>query len=292
MKNELPKIQFESNFLEVKGIEIITLESLMQRRERLNHYPEKPHQIEFYALAYYTAGQTKHLVDFVWHEAKPNSLLYLSKGQVNAFDFNEEVQGYLILFTEAYFKKQLNKLPNTEVVRLFNSHLFSPKIQIPDNSNVKKYIELLFAEFYNEKETFNKANTIDALFTVLFSKLEQLKKFQTFHIKDSDKLAQFLQFKSLVEQQYIQSRNADFYANKMGISYKHLNSICKEIINSTAKQFIDAFIVLEAKRRLINSSVKSTELAFNMGFEEPTNFVKYFKKKTGLTPNKFKNTYK
>ena len=292
MKNELPKIQFESSFLQVKGIEIITLESLMQRRERLNHYPEKPHQLEFYALAYYTAGQTKHLVDFVWHEAKSNSLLYLSKGQVNAFDFNEEVQGYLILFTEAYFKKQLNKLPNTEVVRLFNSHLFSPKIQIPDNSNVKKYIELLFAEFYNEKETFNKANTIDALFTVLFSKLEQLKKFQTFHIKDSDKLALFLQFKSLVEQQYIQSRNADFYANKMGISYKHLNSICKEIINSTAKQFIDAFIVLEAKRRLVNSSVKSTELAFNMGFEEPTNFVKYFKKKTGLTPNKFKNTYK
>lgn len=292
MKNELPKIQFESSFLQVKGIEIITLESLMQRRERLNHYPEKPHQLEFYALAYYTAGQTKHLVDFVWHEAKSNSLLYLSKGQVNAFDFNEEVQGYLILFTEAYFKKQLNKLPNTEVVRLFNSHLFSPKIQIPDNSNVKKYIELLFAEFYNEKETFNKANTIDALFTVLFSKLEQLKKFQTFHIKDSDKLALFLQFKSLVEQKYIQSRNADFYANKMGISYKHLNSICKEIINSTAKQFIDAFIVLEAKRRLVNSSVKSTELAFNMGFEEPTNFVKYFKKKTGLTPNKFKNTYK
>ncbi len=292
MKKELPKIQFESSFLEVKGIEIITLESLMERRESLSHYPEKPHQLEFYALAYYTAGQTKHLVDFVWHEAKSNTLLYLSKGQVNAFNFNEEVQGYLILFTETYFKKQLNKLPNTEVVRLFNSHLFSPKLQIPDNSNVKKYMELLFAEFYNERETFNKANTIDALFTVLFSKLEQLKKFQTFHIKESDKLAQFLQFKSLVEQQYTQSRNADFYAGKMRMSYKHLNSICKEIIDSTAKQFIDAFIVLEAKRRLINSSVKSTELAFDMGFEEPTNFVKYFKKKTGLTPNTFKNNYK
>lgn len=292
MKNELPKIQFESSFLEVKGIEIITLESLMERRESLSHYPEKPHQLEFYALAYYTAGQTKHLVDFVWHEAKSNTLLYLSKGQVNAFNFNEEVQGYLILFTETYFKKQLNKLPNTEVVRLFNSHLFSPKLQIPDNSNVKKYMELLFAEFYNERETFNKANTIDALFTVLFSKLEQLKKFQTFHIKESDKLGQFLQFKSLVEQKYTQSRNADFYASKMRMSYKHLNSICKEIIDSTAKQFIDAFIVLEAKRRLINSSVKSTELAFDLGFEEPTNFVKYFKKKTGLTPNTFKNNYK
>ncbi|TMM56833.1 helix-turn-helix domain-containing protein [Maribacter algarum] len=292
MKNELPQIQFESSFFQVEGIEIITLEGLMQRRESLNHFPEKPHQLEFYALAYYTAGRTKHLVDFVWHEVKANTLLYLSKGQVNAFNFKADIKGYLILFTEDYFIKQLNRLPNTEVVRLFNSHLFSPKLQIPDNSKVQNYIELLFAEFYDEKESYNKANTIDALFTVLFSKLEQLKKFQTFHIKESEKLSQFLQFKSLVEQHFTQSRNADFYADKMHMSYKHLNSICKEIIDSTAKQFIDAFIILESKRRLINSSVKSTELAFNMGFEEPTNFVKYFKKKTGLTPNMFKNTHK
>lgn len=291
MKNELPQIRFESNFIEVEGIEIITLEGLMQRRESLSHYPEKPHQLEFYALAYYTAGHTRHLVDFIWHEAKANTLLYLSKGQVNAFDFNADVKGYLILFTEDYFKKQLNKLPKTEVVRLFNSHLFSPQLQVPDNSNVQKYIELLFAEFYDEKESFNKANTVDALFTVLFSKLEQLKKFQTFHIQESDKLARFLEFKSLVEKHYSQSRNADFYADKMHLSYKHLNSICKEIIDSTAKQFIDEFIVLEAKRRLINSSIKSTELAFHMGFEESTNFVKYFKKRTGLTPNSFKNKY-
>lgn len=291
MKNELPQIQFESSYFQVAGIEIITFESLMERRKSLNHFPEKPHQLEFYALAYYTAGETKQLVDFVWHEVKANTLLYLTKGQINAFNFKADVKGYLILFTEAYFRNQLNKLPNTEVVRLFNSHLFSPKLEVPKISNVQKYFELLYAEFYEEKETYNKANTINALFTVLFSKLEQLKKYQTFHVKDSEKLSRFLEFKTLVEQQYAQSRNARFYAQKMHISYKHLNSICKEIIDSTAKDFIDAFVVLEAKRRLMNSLIKSTELAFNMGFEESTNFVKYFKKKTGLTPNAFKKEH-
>jgi len=215
VSKELPQIQFESGFLEVKGIEIITFEGLMRRRDTLDHYPEKAHQVEFYALVFYTSGDTKHLVDFVWHEVKANTLIYLTKGQVNAFSFKDGVQGYIVLFTEDYFKKQLNKLPNTEVIRLFNSHLFSPKLQVPDSSNVRKYIELLYAEFYEVQETFNKANTIDALFTVLFSKLEQLKKFQTFHIKESNKLARFLQFKSLVEKHYSQSRNADFYAKKM-----------------------------------------------------------------------------
>ena len=86
------------------------------------------------------------------------------------------------------------------------------------------------------------------------------------------------------------SRNAEFYANQMNITYKHLNEICKEIINSTAKQFIDDFVLLEAKRQLTNSGIRSTDLAYQLGFREPTNFVKYFKKHTGLTPNQFKSS--
>ena len=70
-----------------------------------------------------------------------------------------------------------------------------------------------------------------------------------------------------------------------------LNHICKEVIQKTAKQCIDDFIILEAKRNLINSGIKSTELTYQLGFTESTNFVKYFKKHTGLTPNQFKKLH-
>ncbi len=57
-------------------------------------------------------------------------------------------------------------------------------------------------------------------------------------------------------------RNADYYAEQLNITYKHLNVVCKAIVKSTAKQYIDDFVILEAKRNLINSSIKSTELAY------------------------------
>ena len=291
MTKEIPHIQFKSNYSQVKGIEIITIESLVQRKDNLNHFPEKAHQLNFSLLVFYSGGKTKHLVDFVWHEARKNTFFYLSKGQVNAFKFTKGVRGFIILFTEEYFKAQLNKLPNNAVIRLFTSHLFSPKIQIPESSNVPKYIQLLYEEFYNDKDEFNKKNIVDALYTIIFSKLEQLKQYQTFHLNEIDTLEAFLKFKSLLERHFTESRNADFYARKMNITYKHLNIICKEVANVTAKKFIDEFMILEAKRQLINSTIKSTELAFSLGFEEPTNFVKYFKKHTGLTPNKFKKSY-
>ncbi len=162
---------------------------------------------------------------------------------------------------------------------------------MPESSNTSNYIHLLFDEFYKDRDEFNKMNIIDSLYTIIFSKLEQLKQYQTFHLKENSRLETFLKFKSLLERHHSLSRNADFYAQKMNITYKHLNIICKEIVDTTAKQFIDEFVILEAKRKLISSTIKSTELAYSLGFEESTNFVKYFKKHTGLTLNTFKRQY-
>ncbi|SFJ40905.1 helix-turn-helix domain-containing protein [Olleya namhaensis] len=291
MHKEIPHIVFDSPKPENSGIDILTISSLAERKDDITHNPEKAHQLAFNMIVFYTAGQSRQLVDFVWHDVKKNTIIHLSKGQINAFQFSDGLEGYIILFTEDYLKKQINTLPKNEVIRLFNAHLFSPIIQVPEDSNVSNYIQLFFQEYSNIQEDYNQENTYSALYSIIFSKLERLKQYQTFHLKRSDKLNSFLAFKSLLEIHFNTSRNADFYAKKLNITYKHLNSICKDLVTITAKQFIDAFVILEAKRLLINSEIKSTELAYSLGFEEPTNFVKYFKKHTGFTPNSFKKDF-
>lgn len=290
LKN-IPNIHFESNNEQILGIDIITIENLQKRTNNLDHNPEKPHQLAFNMLLFFTEGHTEHLVDFVWIDVKKNSILHLSKGQINAFKFNNDVKGIIILFTEDYLKKQLNILPKNEVIRLFKPQLFSPKIQIQESSKISKYIQLLFDEFDNEKQELNRQDIFDSLFSIIFSKLETIQQQQTFYIKESKKLVEIINFKNLLSNHFSDSRNANFYAQKMNITYKHLNNICKEVLNTTAKQFIDEFIILEAKRKLINSTIKSSELSYKLGFEDPTNFIKYFKKFTGLTPNSFKKNF-
>ncbi|WP_142784102.1 helix-turn-helix domain-containing protein [Changchengzhania lutea] len=291
MLNDIPHITFNSQKPNNSGIEILTIESLLKRISEADHNPEKAHQVAFNMIVFYTEGESKHLVDFVWHEVKKNTILHISKGQIHAFQFTEGLKGYILVFTDDYLKKQIHSLPKNEIIRLFNSHLFSPKIEVPEDSNVEQYIRLFYEEYTNPKENYNQENTYNALHSIIFSKLERLKQYQTVHLKKSDKLTTFLNLKSLLENNFSKSRNADFYAKKLNITYKHLNTICKDIVKITAKQFIDAFVILEAKRLLINSEIKSTELAYSLGFEEPTNFVKYFKKHTGLTPNTFKKDY-
>ncbi|MGH1387647.1 AraC family transcriptional regulator [Kordia sp.] len=288
MSQDIPSIRFESGYNKLDGIEIIRLEDILLRSH--NHNPEQPHQTRFYSFFFYTNGNTKHLVDFVSHDVAKNSLVCVKEGQVNAFQFEENVTGYAILFTQTYFEKQFKILPESIIFRLFASQLFSPVIQIPKDLNTASYFDLLFQEFYNAKQLHKEA-IVSGLFTIILSKIEQVRNQQINYTSESDYLHIFIQFENLLRQHFTTSRNADFYATSLGITYKHLNHICKEVIQKTAKQCVDDFIILEAKRNLINSKIKSTELAYQLGFTESTNFVKYFKKHTDLTPNQFKKLY-
>jgi len=123
MTKSLPHILFNSKTSTIKGVEILRLEDIGKRKDGLTHSPESAHQIQFYELILVTEGKSQHLVDFNWYNIEPNSVLSITKGQVNAFKFKDGLKGYVILFTEDYFKKQLNRLPKDAVLNSFTSHL-------------------------------------------------------------------------------------------------------------------------------------------------------------------------
>lgn len=286
MTKDIPYITFKPGTKENFGFEIIPIEKIAREKEQYSHNPELPHQLKFFNLIFFTEGNGRHFIDFTWFPVKENTLVYLTKEQINAFDFSENLRGFCIIFTEQYFVNCFSNLSEGFIFRLFNPQLFSPLLQIPKQSDFNTYFNLLQREFNNSK-TFNYEIIIESLFIILVSKAEDLKQNQTFHIKDSSKIKIFQKFTSLIGTYLSKSRSANFYATQLSITYKHLNLICKELVNKTAKSVIDDFVILQAKRNLINSNLKITEIAYKLGFEDPTNFSKYFKKHTGLTPKNF-----
>ncbi|MDP5107046.1 MAG: helix-turn-helix domain-containing protein [Polaribacter sp.] len=286
MTKEIPHIQFNPATAQNFGFEIVPIEKIAQSKKDTNHNPSLPHQVKFYNFIFFTEGSGRHFIDFNWYPVQKNTLVYLAKEQVNAFEFSKNLKGFCLVFTEAYFVSCFSNLTENFVFQLFNPQLFSPILQIPEDSDFIDYFHLLHKEFKN-LTAFNQKNIINSLFVILVSKAENIKQKETFAINDASKIKTFQKFSSLIELNHTKSRSANFYANNLAITYKHLNIICKELVHKTAKSVIDDFIILQAKRVLINSTIKSTELAYKLGFEDPTNFTKYFKKNTGLTPNSF-----
>lgn len=290
MRREIPHILFNPTEKGHLDFELVSITELIENTKDFEHSPEDTHILQFYMLVFFTKGTSEHFIDFKWHPVKKNSLLFSSKGQVNSFKFTKDTEGFCVFFNEDFFVKSLSHLPEEFALRQFNSQLFSPIVQLPEASEFEHYFGLLKDE-YNKINSFNQKTILESLFIILLSKTEPLKQSDPVKNIESTKTVIFQKFTYLISINFEKSRSAEFYATELNITYKHLNSICKNLINKTAKNVIDDFIILKAKRKLLNSNIKSAQLAYKLGFEQPTNFTQYFKKQTGLTPKAFKSKF-
>ena len=76
----------------------------------------------------------------------------------------------------------------------------------------------------------------------------------------------------------------------MNVSEKRLTRATTNTLGHTPKTMIVERVMLEAKRLLIHTELSIKEIAYDLGFEEPTNFIKYFRKHTGKTPIEFRES--
>ena len=166
---------------------------------------------------------------------------------------------------------------------LSNYHL-NPSL-FKDFGDIDVFIRALKREF-----SFNlgaiKEDVVAAMLTVFLLKA-QLHTSHALKSYNGD-YKQFLEFQNLVSSNFTKTRKASAYATLLNTTYKQLNALCKSFTNKTAKEYIDHFVVLQAKRLMVMSNLPIKQTAYECGFSEETNFLKFFKKVAGITPSQFK----
>lgn len=98
----------------------------------------------------------------------------------------------------------------------------------------------------------------------------------------------FKQFISLLSEHRCKERRVDFYAEQLYLSPKHFSTAVKKVSGKTAGEWIDEYVILEAKSLLKYSTMSIQEVAYYMNFPNPSFFGKYFKHHTGMTPSEYK----
>ena len=100
----------------------------------------------------------------------------------------------------------------------------------------------------------------------------------------------FRQFIKLVSENYTRQRQVLFYADQLCMSPKYLSKLVKEVSGKSAPEWIDAYVMLEAKHLLKYSDMPIKEIVFRLNFSNQTVFYKYFKAHTGMTPTEYRNS--
>jgi len=290
MKEHTQNIPYKNQLNPHSKFDLITLEDLFLR-ENLDHSPEALHRVDFYLLLFVVDGNGKHTIDFTDFECSKGTLISVRKDQIHKFQKSKNIKGFLLLFTDEFLVSYLEEMEAQKTMLLFNELLGAPKLQLRDDdyTTIVQIIDRINEE-YHKKHDKHTLSIIRSELHILITKLFRIKaKFEKIDF-ERRYLPEFVELQQLIEEQASTTTKVLDYSRMMGVSTKTLNTITKSIVHKTAKQFIDEICTKQIKRMLINTELSIKEIAIESGFEETTNFYKYFKRQTQTTPEQFRDS--
>ncbi len=263
--------------IEVKDVQVV---------RELSQLLGRPHRANFYQIVWLAEGKAIFRIDFREIPIQAGEILIIAAGQVCEFDTTSDYSGKLILFTNSFFT----------VTELDANFLHTSEILNPVSLNVSvslcprmtgNIIALLDQELRKPVDNFQIGIAQSYLRVVLLETERQLISSYPPIISNVGR-----KFYSAVEQHFRENRNTVYYVRLLGINEKILSKEVKRLTGRTPKVYIDSRVILEAKRLLSYSNLSAKEIGFELGFDEPTNFTKYFRKHTGTTPAHFRGSGK
>lgn len=272
-------------------IEVFLFSDLRRRVSRaellaLYHY-------SFYTLVCVTQGDVTQLVDFQPVGCSAGSLLVLRPGQVHSFGDDAGWDGWMVLFRADFLPSETQTtadvLPALGLDRL-------PDHLSLSNADFQAVNEIM-ARMQRDAESDAPPRDVHALLRYQLSALlVRLTILQDQHvgttIARTPSLQRFARFRRLVEQNYAGWHRLADYAAALACTEKSLTRAALEATGQSAKDVIMARIALEAKRLLVHTDRPIFLIAEGLGFQEATNFAKFFKREAGCTPIQFRRQYK
>lgn len=236
-------------------------------------------------------------VDLVEHKLTPSTLMVVRPGHtLTGYRASEDFRGYLIM---APLHTINHSLPSFS--RLLSCFLYfrdRPVINIsPSELEIQQHLLAAVIQKQKEAKTPFFDNVLDSMYqSILYETLSlytsHMDRSQS-NVIDS-KLRRredvFYRFLLLVEANFQIERSVNYYAEKLNITPKHLSAVAKETSGHTAGDWIDSYVVLEAKMLLNNSELSIQEISSRLNFANQSFFGKYFKHHTGMSPRSYRRT--
>ena len=186
---------------------------------------------------------------------------------------------------------------NVEICKLFNegiSMLEKPCVMLKEKdfelagSLIQYIITLLKTEVSYKREAILSA--LSSLFYILLGAWTSETAGNTTTALSNRSKVIFDKFMRLVMEYHTQHRNVGFYAEKLCLTPKYLSKIIKTATGRSAPEWIDSYVILEAKNLLKHSGTPIKEIVFKLNFPNQSVFYKFFKAHTGMTPTEYRNS--
>jgi AraC-like DNA-binding protein len=244
------------------------------------------HRHNFFFVLALKKGNGNHVIDFTPYKITCNCIFIMRPGQVHRLELMAESTGYLMEFNLEFYHlsdrgtgQALRKATTTNLCQASTTS-FDKLLSI---------LDYVYEEYKDAREGYHEV--IRAQLDIFFIELMRNRQHSG---PSSNRASQYEQerleeFLQLIEMHVSSKKQVSEYTEILNLSGYQLSSITKNILGKTPSELINEYIILESKRHLLATSDQVNQIAWHLGYEDPSYFIRFFRKHTGYSPDAFRS---
>jgi AraC family transcriptional regulator, transcriptional activator of pobA len=253
---------------------------------------QRPHRHDFYQIFWMTEGAPSFNLDFDRMSIEAHTLVFVPPGAVHTFGARNNAEGFILSFEEDFLESEGHSVDLFAECPALDPAQIRTLLAVPDSSVeiVDGYCRRIFEEFTAKREGYRSATA--ALLRLLLVEVRRCLSYQTSPSsfrKYSSLTARFL--RTLSARPY-QVTTASEVARLLGVSRSWLNQRVRQETEKNLTDHLQGRLILESKRLLAHSDLNVSEVAYQLGFEDPSYFTRLFRQMEGLSPREFREEYR
>ena len=253
--------------------------------QRIAAAPDEPHQHDFEELIMGMEGQLEHFIDFRTTTIAAPFVSFVTKGKVHRVKpglKDGKCDMWVLRFRSEF-------IPET-TFQLYAFFHANADIALPDAFCFQRLLavcDLIAGEMQQpEPDLAVVRQLLGALFTLIRS--EHRRQHPEAEAPATAQNETFRNFLQILEENYRQPHDVEFYASQLFMSPRNLNLMTQHILQQSVSRIIETRKLIEAKNLLVGTDKPVSEIGFDLGYQEKAYFTRVFKKNTGQTPTEFR----
>lgn len=216
----------------------------------------------------------------------PNNVLKIEAGYPTA-----TVRG--IMLSQDFMRMLQVDVKNS--LPLFMRLAYNPLVNLTreQQEDIERYFDLL-ENISNNSDLAHRDEIVRGLLMSMFYRISDTYEQRPQVLDEKERSVRnrreeyFAKFITLLSENFKRERTVGFYAEQMCVTPKYLSLLIKDFSSKSAAEWIDSYVITEAKTLLRYSTMSIQEVAYELNFSSQSFFGKYFKHLTGMSPSEYK----
>ncbi len=243
-----------------------------------------PHRHNYYEMLVFLKGKGSHEIDFTTYAFKPLSLHFVASSGVHLVKREQGSEGFSILFTQEF-------LPPDYLIKDMSFYKANaiPVLNLnkAEFATLKPLLDELKIEYFSDK--IYRPVVLKSLFALILIMVKRLYDKKAGASAAPVKNEFVAKMEALIEANFAKHWRASEYARELNMSVANMSALCKQHFSKNTEKLVQERLLLEIKRLLVYSDKPVKEICYELNFDDPAYFIRFFRKNTGATPLNYRN---